>query len=134
MTFSLRWLLGVVALAAVAAFALCGRPRAEVGAAFCFLTLLIPAILAAGIVNGSRYTRTFCIAAIACVPFEVAYLAHSLRLDRGTILFTAKWREVLEYVATNNLRHVIATGWLMMVIMGALSVLCARTFWPKPPA
>lgn len=127
-------MLGAVALAAVAAFALCGQPRAEVGVAFCFLTLLIPAILAAGIVNGGRYVRTFCAGAISCAPFEVAYLIHSLRLIRPEVMFTPSWREVFEGVATNNLRHVIGVGWIMMASMGVLSVICARIFWSKPPA
>jgi hypothetical protein len=68
--FSLRMVFAGLALVAVVAFALSGQSPVEVGIAFCFVTSLIPAVLAAGIVNGGRDTRTFFAGAIACVPFR----------------------------------------------------------------
>ena len=99
--FSLRTMFVGIGLLCLATFGLSGRPSWFAGIAFSFITLLVPAALAAGIVHGDKYLKTFCAGAMTGAPVGLVYFTHMvfgfLRDEPSLNIL-----ETFTYVATTN--------------------------------
>lgn len=122
--FSLRTMFVGIALLCLATFGLSGRPNWVAGIALSFITLLTPAALAAGIVHGDKYVKTFCAGAMTGAPVGLVYFTHMVfgfLRDEPSLNILGTFA----YVATTKYRWALLGVWLEMCVIGVLSLVCA---------